>query len=139
LLIVVIAAVAASGGFAFAQSQSGGPSGSPAEWSQADWIAHDPALDPASWEDARYVPVECLPQQDGGKCWQAVGLPKLNHDAPTPWPMRRLWCEDTLSPSESATDPLCDAEAIPEGYRPETRAELNAYGVDRVFGAPGQR
>jgi hypothetical protein len=136
LLLAVITVVAVPAGFAFARgSQSTEPPGSPTDWTQAEWIAHDPALDPAAWKDARYVPIDCPTQVEGGNCWQAEGLPKVNHDAPTPWPDRKLWCEDTLSPSESAKDPLCDAETIPAGYPPAQKAELKAYGVDRAFGA----
>lgn len=139
LLLAGIGVIAASGGFAFAQSESGRPAGSPVNWSQSDWIAHDPALDPAAWMDARYVPVDCPANLEGGECWQAEGLPKLDHDAPPPWPDRKLWCEVTLSPSESAKDPLCRAQAIPEGYPPEVKAELEAYGVDRAFGGAAKR
>jgi hypothetical protein len=140
LLLAAITVVAVPAGFAFGQAtQSREPSGSPAQWSQADWIAHDPALDPAAWRDARYVQVACPPTVDGGKCWQAEGFPRINHDAPMPWPERKLWCEGALSPSESAIDPECDAEAIQESLPPEVKAELEAYGADRAFGAAGNR
>jgi hypothetical protein len=138
LLLVAIAMVAAPAGYAVAQAtQSTEPSGSPADWSQADWIAHDPALDPAAWENARWVPMECPAESaigDPGDCYAAQGLPKTNHDAPPPWPGRKLWCEETLSPALSAKDPTCDAQVIPGGYSPELKAELEAYGVDRAFG-----
>jgi hypothetical protein len=140
LLLAAITALAVPAGFAFAQStQSTEPSGSPADWSQANWIAHDPALDPAAWKGARYVQVDCPSTVEGGKCWEAQGFPKINHDAPMPWPERKMWCEESLSPSESAIDPECRAQAIPESSPPDVKAELEAYGVDRAYGAAGKR
>jgi len=141
LLLAAIAAIAIPAGFAFAQSstQSGEPSGSPADWSQADWIAHDPALDPAAWEDAKLVPMDCPPTATDSECWRAEGWPKINHDAPVPWPRRKLECEVWATASESATDPLCRAQVIPESEPPNAKAELEAYGVDRAFGGGAKR
>jgi hypothetical protein len=144
LLLAAITVVGVPAGFAFAQAtRSTEPSGSPADWSQAEWIAHDPALDPTAWKDARYVSIDCPAKSaigdPGSNCYVAEGFPKLNHDAPTPWPERKLWCEDTLSPSDSAIAPGCRPEAIPQSYPPDVKAELEAYGVDRAYGAAGKR
>ena len=140
VLLAAITVVAVPAGFAFAQStQSTEPSGSPADWSQADWIAHDPALDPAAWKDARYAQVDCPSTVQGGDCWEGEGFPKINHDAPMPWPERKMWCEESLSPSESAVDPECRAQPIPESSPPDVKAELEAYGVDRAYGQASKR
>jgi hypothetical protein len=140
LLLAAIVVVAVPAGYAVAEAtRSAEPSGSPVDWSQADWIAYDPALDPAAWKDAKLVPMDCPKTATDSECWRAEGWPKLNHDAPVPWPRRELECEVWPTASESAKDPLCRAQVIPEGYPPNAKAELEAYGVDRAFGGAAKR
>lgn len=144
--VLAIAAIGIPAGFAFAESggpseSSTEPSGSPADWSQADWIAHDPALDPAVWENAEFVRIDCsqikpppgATADPNAYCDQAEGFPKLDPNAPDPWPERKLWCEGA-PPGLSAEDPWCDANPIPASYPADRKAELEAYRVDRAFG-----
>lgn len=138
LIVVVIAAIGLSAGFAFARSGAQSAPASKTQWSRADWIADDPALDPTEWKDARYVEVDCAsmdPPTTGGRCWLTNGFPEeVSNDTPDPWPERKLWCEQALSRGESAGDPWCDAQRIPASYPAPETAELEAYGVDRAFG-----
>jgi hypothetical protein len=125
LAMLVIAAVAAPAGFAFAQGSD-----------PADPAINDPALDPANWRDAEIVRTPCsqetLQDNPGADCWLAKDFPATRPDMPMPWPERRFYCQDAPG-AISDGEPLCQGNQIPDDISPDRAAVLEAYGVDRDF------